>query len=257
MKVTTLALLSGLGAALIPSAPAGGEFCCFVWEPPPQNFPGLSTTRLYAQFIPQADPGDRVLSVSGTLVEPAVRVYGGTFFQHQSGGETAPDPILCSFFPSLCFDTFVTIGREVQPDATELSAGWPGFTECFLTGTDVSWSVAPDHPQAVPDAQGRVLLGQFSVPKGGGLTLPGFHFRVRMISAGQEIELEQGGCFSLGTPCVAADIDLDLHVDIEDFLFLLGEWGAGGSCRADIDLDLHVGITDFLLLLASWGPTLG
>lgn len=117
----------------------------------------------------------------------------------------------------------------VRPDATELSPGWPGFTECFLTGTDISWSVAADDPQAVPDAQGRVLLGQFSVPKGGGLALPGFHFRVRMISAGQEIELEQGLCFSLGTPCVAADIDADGIV----------------------------GITDFLLLLASWGPTLG
>ena len=257
MKVTTLALLSGLGAALIPNPPAGGEFCCLVWEPSPQKFPGLSTTRLYAQFIPQADPGDRVLSVSGTPAEPAARVYGGTFFQHQSGGDTAPDPFFCIVFPSACFDTFVTIGREVQPDATELSAGWPGFADCFLAGTDVSWSVAPDDPQGLPDAQGRVLLGQFSVPKGGGLALPGFHLRVRMISAGQEIELEQGLCFSLGTPCVAADIDLDLDVDIEDFLFLLGEWGEGGSCLADIDADGIVGITDFLLLLASWGPTLG
>lgn len=256
MKVTTLALLSGLGAALIPSASAGGEFCCFVWEPPPQNFPGLSTTRLYAQFIPQADPGDRVLSVSGTLVEPAVRLFGGTFYQHPFGGDTAPDPIFCSIFPSLCFDTFVTIGREVQPDATELSAGWPGFTDCFLTGTDVSWSVAPDDPQGLPDAFGQVLLGQFSVQTNT-LVLTGFNLRVRMISAGREFEFEQAFCTSLGTPCVAADINFDHHVDIEDFLFLLGEWGAGGSCRADIDADGIVGITDFLLLLASWGPTLG
>jgi hypothetical protein len=249
MKLHTLAVLSGLGAALIPGAPAQGEFIGLMEVFVPNPY-GLFTGRVYAVFSP-LEPGDRVLSVSGTLVEATARVhYEGTFYQHDFfDGDTAPNQALCAFMPSLCFDTFVTIGREVQPDATELSPGWPGFRSCYLAGTDVSWSVPPDHPQAVPDAEGCVLLGQFSTLDG----LIGLRLRVRVISAGQEIEVEDERCFTIGSPCIAADINGDYFVDVEDFLILMGEWGAGGLCHADINADGIVGINDFLLLQASWG----
>ncbi|MHC4303394.1 MAG: hypothetical protein ACYTAU_14160 [Planctomycetota bacterium] len=48
---------------------------------------------------------------------------------------------------------------------------------------------------------------------------------MRMISAGQEIEVGWEGCFSLGAPCFAADINGDGVVGINDFLILLARWG--------------------------------
>jgi hypothetical protein len=58
---------------------------------------------------------------------------------------------------------------------------------------------------------------------------------------------------------VFGDLDGDGIVGINDFLQLLGDWGACAnpcppSCVADLDSDCTVGINDFLLLLANWTP---
>ena len=45
--------------------------------------------------------------------------------------------------------------------------------------------------------------------------------------------------------------DDDGNVGINDFLTLLAQWGAPGSCDFDGG---GVGINDFLELLANWGP---
>ena len=68
---------------------------------------------------------------------------------------------------------------------------------------------------------------------------------------GGEARDANGGC---PWDC-AAD---DGIVGIDDFLMLLGDWGACDepcppSCVADLDQDCIVGILDFLLLLANWG----
>jgi hypothetical protein len=52
------------------------------------------------------------------------------------------------------------------------------------------------------------------------------------------------------------DVDGDGAVGVNDFLLMLGEWGACGDCPvcpADFDDDCGVGVTDFLILLAEWG----
>ena len=46
----------------------------------------------------------------------------------------------------------------------------------------------------------------------------------------------------------------DGNVGIEDFLFVLAEWGSGPSSQADVNHDQVVDINDFLLILANWGP---
>jgi hypothetical protein len=50
-----------------------------------------------------------------------------------------------------------------------------------------------------------------------------------------------------------ADLVVDQVVGVEDFLWLLSEWGCT-SCPSDLDADGIVGVTDFLGLLALWGP---
>jgi hypothetical protein len=53
------------------------------------------------------------------------------------------------------------------------------------------------------------------------------------------------------------DLNGDLMVDLQDFLFLLSDWGpcpqpCPPTCHGDIDGDCTVGIEDFLILLAHW-----
>ena len=53
------------------------------------------------------------------------------------------------------------------------------------------------------------------------------------------------------------DTDLDGEVGIEDFLNVLGAWGAcpdpPANCDADLDADGNVGLHEFLLVLVNWG----
>ena len=51
------------------------------------------------------------------------------------------------------------------------------------------------------------------------------------------------------------DTNGDGEVGIDDFLFVLGNWGPcpPGPCLADFDCDGVVGINDFLILLGLWG----
>jgi len=52
------------------------------------------------------------------------------------------------------------------------------------------------------------------------------------------------------------DLNGDGSVGVNDFLWLLSDWGPCGDCNncpADFDGDCVVGVTDFLLLLANWG----
>ncbi len=55
---------------------------------------------------------------------------------------------------------------------------------------------------------------------------------------------------------VPGDVDGDGLVGIDDFLFLLGNWGPcpaePESCPADFDGDEEVGINDFLILIGNW-----
>jgi hypothetical protein len=75
--------------------------------------------------------------------------------------------VFFSVFPSLEFDTFVTIGKRTSVgDETTLAPGRPGFGASSLTGTNLAWFVTPGAPQAIPDADGRVLIGQFSTQDG-------------------------------------------------------------------------------------------
>jgi hypothetical protein len=50
------------------------------------------------------------------------------------------------------------------------------------------------------------------------------------------------------------DLNGDGEVGVQDFLYLLADWGPCTVCEHDLDGDGTVGITDFLSLLARWGP---
>ncbi len=246
MKVTTLSLVAG-AAALIATSSAAATLTGIVVVAEPQA-PDLVACNVYARF---SAPDDRLVAVCGTALSPLdISVTGGTFYQHFVGSDNAPNVGLIKAFPSLAWDTFVTIGLGPNKggDNTILMPPWPGFGPSSLTTTNSGWFITPTDPQGTPDNDGRVLLGQFTY---GGTSLEG-SILVQFITGGVHMQASVVFCNGLAGACVDGDLDGDNLVTIDDFLALLADWGACNGCPADIDDDDEVGINDFLLLLGNW-----
>ena len=76
---------------------------------------------------------------------------------------------------------------------------------------------------------------------------------VQFITGGVHMQASVGFCHSnQAGACIDGDLDGNNLVTIDDFLALLGDWGACKGCPADIDGDDEVGIDDFLTLLGNW-----
>ena len=52
---------------------------------------------------------------------------------------------------------------------------------------------------------------------------------------------------------VPGDATGDGHVNVDDLLVLIAEWGPCTGCSADFNDDAQVGVDDLLILLANWG----
>ena len=264
MNARTMAVLAGVSALLMLNGSATAGFVAVTFEQLPiDDFHGIVTLRVYAQFDgTQGQSGnDFASTVSNEPNVPlAMNVRGGTFFQHPAnthgGGDLSPDPSLCADDPTVCMDTFVTIGRETSiGDATilvPLFPGWPGFGRDSFSCGDLScgWTLPGwpnDFPQGIPDENGRVLLMQLSTQDGVGFSGTGDF-------TGLSNGLPFTVVYSFDSGCYP-DIDGDNIVGIIDFLLVLAEWGpCAPKCLADVDGDGEVGILDFLLVLANWGP---
>jgi len=128
---------------------------------------GFDTYRVYANFT---NPLDQVVTIFGQDVTPLSISTTGTFYQDALGGGTSSSINAGAFgsFPSLEYDSWVTIGTEAAPnnlneiglDVSSFEGGGAlEINDAFGGG----WFVIPDaEPEAFPDAMGRVLLGQFT-----------------------------------------------------------------------------------------------
>jgi hypothetical protein len=117
-------------------------------------------------------------SVAGTPGNPlSISVVGGSFWNQPTfGGDTAPHSALFALFPSLEFDTFVTIGVKAtgplgQPvDGTTLVNFPQPIAGTSISTSNGSWAILGPMPQGNPfdpinsfPGDGRVLIGQFSM----------------------------------------------------------------------------------------------
>ncbi len=88
-----------------------------------------------------------------------------------------------TIFPSLAYDTFVTIGVKSvgtpngnPEDNLTLTPGFPGFGASQLFLTNAGWAITPGNPQGDPfnpkydPGSGQVLIGQFSTADGTGIS---------------------------------------------------------------------------------------
>jgi len=175
MKVKTLSVLAGISAPLIMTATADAGFVGITTTAKPNSF-NLYVVNVYAEFD---NPGnDWMQSVAGTPGTPmSITVIGGSFWNHPTaGGDTAPAAFAVDFYPSLAFDTFVTIGVKMvgvggQPvDGTTLVNFPQPIAGSSIYTTNGSWALLGPLPQGDPfnppdsyPGNGQILIGQFSM----------------------------------------------------------------------------------------------
>ncbi len=137
---------------------------------------GMTTYRLYATL---PGPGDVVTTVFGDANHPTSLQTTTSFFQSEIGGQfpCANNPILFDAFPTLAWDSWLTLGISGPPDPTAgqdcpqvvMSSGSPFMTE-FENGSGFTiddmigsaWFVVPSNTNGLPDEDGRVLLAQLT-----------------------------------------------------------------------------------------------
>ena len=174
MKIKTLSLLAGVGAPLIMTAASSAGFVGLKTTIKDNPF-GLLVVNVYAIFDRPGE--DHMIAVAGTPLNPlSVVVEGGTFYNHLFGNDQAPNEGLFGPFPSIEFDTFVSIGKKVSAgDTTLISPGWPagGIVGSVFTTVSSGWVVTPFAPQGNPfdpansfPGTGQILLAQFSTADG-------------------------------------------------------------------------------------------
>lgn len=137
---------------------------------------GMTTYRLY--FV-SAHPMDFVSAVFGDAEYPLAIETTTSFYQDALGGTTPSGifPTLYSTFPSLAYDSWVSIGIEAFPNTAEGEAVVSYVTSpdqawdvSFNGGGNVAmddavggaWYVLNGDANGYPDTTGRVLLGQFT-----------------------------------------------------------------------------------------------
>ena len=178
MKVRTLSVLAGVSAPLILTGSSDAGFVGITTTSKPNDF-GLLVVNVYAIFD---RPGQDLMEVvRGTPNTPLrIEVHNGTFYNHVFGDDRAPSTFLVGLYPSLEFDTFVTIGvKQVGPngqptDDLSITPGFPfGITGSVLECDGCGWATESLFAQSDPfnapfsfPGNGQIIIGQFSTTNG-------------------------------------------------------------------------------------------
>ena len=155
-----LGLTAGVGS-LVLAGSATADFLGFDIDQVENGMAGLTTYRVYAVI----DAGGEVDAVYGDDVNALSIQSSTSFYQNAYGDHGAPNAALFFVFPSLEFDSFVTIGL-LSDDGTDammdIGIDWTDFNAGGAIWTDNgTWFATPDEPQ-VQEVGGRVLIGQFT-----------------------------------------------------------------------------------------------
>ncbi|MBT4529756.1 MAG: hypothetical protein HOC27_00995 [Phycisphaerae bacterium] len=147
--------------AAVGSTTAFAGFQGIEWEAIDSGM-GIGTTyRLYAVV----DAGGEVDAVYGDA-DNALSIQSTTgFYQNSFGGYGTPSAALFDFFPSLEFDSFVTIGllNDTGDAMLDIGIDWTDFEDNggAIWTDNGTWFATPDEAQ-VREVNGRVLIGQFT-----------------------------------------------------------------------------------------------
>ena len=127
---------------------------------------GIGTT--YQVYV-DVEAGDQVNAVFGDAVDllSISGVDGAQLYQNPFGGATsqAINAAFIPMFPSLAYDSFVTIGltNSTGNNLLDIGIDFASFEAGgSLTTDNGSWFATPDDAQ-VYEVDGRVLIGQFTL----------------------------------------------------------------------------------------------
>ena len=155
-----IGLTAGVGSLVLAST-AMADFTGMQYETVENGMAGLTTWRIYAGV----DAGGAVFAIYGDDSNTLSVSSDNGFYQNAVGGYSAPNAALFGFFPSLEFDSFVTIGLLDDAGNAMLDIGidWANFEAGGEISTDNgTWFATPADAQA-SEVGGRVLVGQFTV----------------------------------------------------------------------------------------------
>ncbi len=143
------------------STTAFADFQGIEWEAIDSGL-GIGTTyRLYVAI----DAGGEVDAVYGDSDNALTIESSTSFYQNPFGGYGTPSESLFEFFPSLEFDSFVTIGllNDTGDAMMDIGIDWTDFEDNggAIWTDNGTWFATPDEPQ-VREVNGRVLIGQFT-----------------------------------------------------------------------------------------------
>jgi len=158
MNVKRFLTIAG-GAALLTTTVANAEFLGLKAELVGNGLvPDTWTARIYANL----SAGSRLDAVYGNEANPLLMTSTGGLFQSIYGGDTSAsiNPALYGAFPTLEYDSWVTIGLEDQNDNALASIGI-NFSDDEISTADGSWYITPDDPQG-QEIGGKVLIAQFT-----------------------------------------------------------------------------------------------
>ncbi len=124
----------------------------------------LFVTNIYVRF---SEADDRLTFIAFSQMSTK---NGSDFYQHRFGGNTSPNSNLILAFPSLAFDTFITIGLKVNPNGdTDTTSTDPDFN-MGLNKIVGGWFASPTSGQGDagnyplnPDGTYWILIAQLTV----------------------------------------------------------------------------------------------
>jgi MYXO-CTERM domain-containing protein len=159
-----LALTAGMGSLIIAGA-ASADFQGISHEVEVTAFGTM------VQVYVDVEAGDQLNAVYGDADNALhIGAGAGSFYQNAFGGPTVAgmNPAFFPIFPSLVYDSFVTIGLTTNVGNAMLDIGidFSDFNAGGAIDTDNgSWFATPDDAQ-VHEIDGRVLIGQFTLVDG-------------------------------------------------------------------------------------------
>ncbi len=162
-----LGLTAGVGS-LVLAGTATADFQSLTLEEVDNG--GLVAGTTYDLYA-NVDAGGRVDAVYGDGTNLlSIGVNGGNFVQNAFGGNTSMDinAAFLPLFPSLAYDSFVTIGltNSTGNALNNIGIDFAGFGAGGTLSTDNgTWFVTPDDAQG-NESGGRVLLGRFTIDGG-------------------------------------------------------------------------------------------
>ena len=206
---------------------------------------GMTTYRVYVQTL---NATDFVTSVSGNIQIPLDVSTTTTFYQNPLGGVTPENvnPLLLPNFPDLAYDSWVTIGIDGPANATagesaasvvtspnqnwtlqfEPGFGAPGGSIEIDDEVGGVWYILNGDANGYPDADGRVLLGQFTTDGDLSGTL-----NVQLFPEGDNTD------FLLLTLPIGMGVGCPTGGGNENCLYEDALGSCGGDCEADADGD--------------------